>query len=209
MKFSRNTSNKYTLTLCEIHNEYIHGYIPQVSSDSIKGHWICQYVLDNKYDNISVDDDDDTDDDDNESDDNDSDDQRNNTKTEQWILSIFDKHTKYNKDEYINQMYNLNNLKHEFIQNYKNIVLQANYIKPQIALIIKLPGDEVVAILKTFWIKCVQRCWKRLYKKRQEIIKIRKHPNSIMYRMKTGYWEHNCFNYPEVKGMFWNNYIYI
>jgi hypothetical protein len=42
---------------------------------------------------------------------------------------------------------------HPLIRNYKNIITKANYIKPEIAEIFYLSGDECISILKTFWIR--------------------------------------------------------
>ena len=46
---------------------------------------------------------------------------------------------------------------HPFIRNYKNIISNTNYIKPEIAEIFYLSGDECISILKTFWIRIFVR----------------------------------------------------
>ena len=63
----------------------------------------------------------------------------------------------------------LNN--HEYIRNYSHIVHSSLYMLPQIAQIIYLSGGECICILKTFWLKCVQRCWKREFANGKKCIK--------------------------------------
>jgi len=43
-------------------------------------------------------------------------------------------------------------------------------------------------ILKTFWIKLIQRRWKKIYKKRMHVIRNRMMPNNILYRERNGNW---------------------
>jgi hypothetical protein len=45
-----------------------------------------------------------------------------------------------------------------------------------------------VAILKTFWLRIVQRCWKKVYKARQDILKKRKTIHALRERERTGLW---------------------
>lgn len=58
--------------------------------------------------------------------------------------------------------YNQHNLwkKHPFIYNYRTI---CKGMKPQIAKCIYLQSGECVCIIKTFWIKIIQRRWKKIY----------------------------------------------
>ena len=60
--------------------------------------------------------------------------------------------------------------RHPRIRNYKNIALKSDYIRPEIAECIYLSGDECVAVLKTFWIRLVQRNWKRVFQERCRMI---------------------------------------
>lgn len=195
-------NKSFNLILCEIHNEYIHGFIPGSSTPSIKGHWICHYVLKDEYLQEHYD----------EGDYEDEDEELITINaSNQGILSIFNHYTKYSQREYINRIYlhQINHLKHEFIKNYKNIVLRPYYLSPQIAKIVRLSGDEDVAILKTFWIRCIQRCWKNLYRRRKEIISKRKAITSLIYKELHGIWPGNCRLYPQAKGLFWHNSRYL
>jgi len=93
---------------------------------------------------------------------------------------------------------NLNNLQHNIFRNYKNIILN---IKPEIAQCIYLDTQECIAILKTFWIKIIQRTWKNIIKKRKEIIKNRCNIFSLKYREINGKFPKELLNYPTLKGM--------
>jgi hypothetical protein len=63
--------------------------------------------------------------------------------------------------------------RHPRIRNYKNIASKFDYIKPEIAECIYLSGDECVAVLKTFWLRLVQRAWKRVFQERCRMIETR------------------------------------
>ena len=95
----------------------------------------------------------------------------------------------------------LHNKKHKIYRNYRNIINNENYIKPEITECIYLNTGHFVAIKKTFWIKLIQRTWKSILKKREIIIKKRYHPKSLLYREIIGRWPEDCCNYPGLKGM--------
>lgn len=52
---------------------------------------------------------------------------------------------------------------HPYIRNYNHI--NKNILNIQIAEKVILKGGECVAILKTFWIKIIQRTWKKVFRK--------------------------------------------
>jgi hypothetical protein len=89
---------------------------------------------------------------------------------------------------------------HSLYRNYKNIISRQNYIKPEIAQCVYLENQECVAILKTFWIKIIQRTWKNVIRNRKDIVKKICNLNYLRQRNIT-----NCTNknilYPELKGM--------
>jgi hypothetical protein len=94
------------------------------------------------------------------------------------------------------------NLEHKLIRNYINIVTKDNYITPQIGQRIYLSGDECVAIIKTMWLRIVQRCWRRVYKERLQILSnIRKNPQYLLRREYDSKWN---IRIPTIHGMFWN-----
>lgn len=79
-------------------------------------------------------------------------------------------------------------LQHPTIRNYNKIIETNNYIKIDIVCVDELTGNETVGYIKTFWIKIIQRRWKKIYKQRQDILKQRMLPKSIREREITGKW---------------------
>lgn len=57
----------------------------------------------------------------------------------------------------------INNTRHPTIRNYNNIIKRVNYIKLDIIECIEIDSGEIIAIIKTFWIKIFQRKWKKYY----------------------------------------------
>ena len=86
---------------------------------------------------------------------------------------------------------------------YKN--LNVEHITETIELMkleyIYLDTGHCIAIKKTFLIRIIQRSWRNILKKREQIIKIRGHPNSLRQRAITGKWPESCRIYPSLKGM--------
>ncbi len=109
-----------------------------------------------------------------------------------------------NLDYYVFAVINSNKLNHNRIRNYKNIVNRANYIKPEIAQCIYLPSNECIAILKTFWIRLIQRKWKNILSERRKILEKRSNIISIIYREIYGNWPNGCLHYPRLTGMLSN-----
>ena len=101
-----------------------------------------------------------------------------------------------------NRYNNYRNKKHDIFKNYKNIISSKNYIKPEIAKCIYLANNgECIAILKTFWLRLIQRTWKNIYKKRILLIKKKCSLNSLKYKEIYGKWPEDCYEYPLLKGM--------
>jgi hypothetical protein len=94
--------------------------------------------------------------------------------------------------------------KHPIIRNYQNIISNPNYIKPEIGEYIILPTHETITILKTFWIRIIQKKWKKVFKQKQTIIKQRCSIQSLKIRQTTGYWPTYCNVLPGLKGMLYN-----
>jgi hypothetical protein len=107
---------------------------------------------------------------------------------------------KYYKKYYEKKYYD-SSLSHKLLRNYNNIIKNPNYLNLQIGKIHYLKGDECVCVIKTFWLKLVQRAWKRVYKMRKRIIQLRHRPDSIMYRQITCKWPNNCNFMPSIRGM--------
>lgn len=64
-----------------------------------------------------------------------------------------------------------------------------------------LSGNEMVGICKTFWLKMIQRKWKKIFAERRRIEKLRKLPKSLCYREYYGQWEPELNVLPTIQGM--------
>ena len=72
---------------------------------------------------------------------------------------------------------------------------------PELAECIILPTGERVCIIKTIWLKLIQRKWKYIYKKRMEVWNKRKSVKALIFREINGKWPNACNYYPNLKGM--------
>ena len=90
---------------------------------------------------------------------------------------------------------------HPTIRNYHNIISRQNYIKPEIGKYIMLPTNEAVAILKTFWLRIVQRKWKKVFRERKNMIRNRLSLTSLHTRQITGKWPKKYETLPGLRGM--------
>lgn len=75
---------------------------------------------------------------------------------------------------------------HPIIRNYKNIIYNKNFFKIEIIQEDILNGLEYVGYLKTFWLRILQRKWKKIFKQRQEILRMMSNPKRLMKREITG-----------------------
>jgi hypothetical protein len=90
---------------------------------------------------------------------------------------------------------------HPTIRNYHNIISRQNYIKPEIGTYIMLPTQEAVAILKTFWLRIIQRKWKKVFQERKNMIRNRLGLYSLYMRQITGNWPKEFEKLPCLTGM--------
>jgi len=95
----------------------------------------------------------------------------------------------------------IRNGKHAIYRNYRNIISEPDYIKPEIAQCVYLESKHCVAILKTFWIKWIQRTWKNICTERKRILNERCNVKSIRHRELTGKWPSICNHWPRLQGM--------
>ena len=87
------------------------------------------------------------------------------------------------------------------IINFNNIVSKDGYIRPQIAENITLESGHRICVIKTIWIKLIQRTWKKVFDLRKTVIKRRCTVYSLKTREITGKWPENCRVYPQLHGM--------
>ncbi len=86
---------------------------------------------------------------------------------------------------------------HPTIRNYRKVTNK--YIRLEIIQADVLTGQEEVAYLKTFWLRIVQRRWKKIYKARKELIQQRSQLQAIRERQRTGQWPILLRNWPRFK----------
>ncbi len=191
--------NKYYLMLCELHYYVKHGKT-QDSNPNIDGHYIVfdRYVPNtwNYFASLEEFVEFDTDD---EYSSDDEDIYFHNMS----VINIYDDIRDLNM-YYSTLNYNIlerTHKKHPIIRNYFNIVKKSNYIKPEIGEYIILPTQESIAILKTFWIRIIQRKWKKVFMQRKSIISERCSLFNLSNKELTGKWNTHCSNLPGLKGM--------
>lgn len=83
---------------------------------------------------------------------------------------------------------------------------ESNRFRIEIAQCVYLPSEHCVSIIKTFWLKLIQKKWKKICKERKLCIERRTTLNAIRYKEIYGKWPNNCLNYPNLKGMLSNLY---
>lgn len=65
------------------------------------------------------------------------------------------------------------------------------------------PQDRYIAIKKTFWLRLVQRRWKKVYRERCDILERRMHLSSLRYREIHGKYPAGLRVLPTIYGMMW------
>jgi hypothetical protein len=104
--------------------------------------------------------------------------------------------------DFINNEYKLlTSYSHDIFPNYSNIVLIENYIKPEIIECKYIDSGHYIAIIKTFWIKIIQRFWKNIFKNRENAYKNRKNLFAIQHYEITGKWPPYCYSIGGLRGM--------
>jgi hypothetical protein len=200
---------KYNLVLCELHYSPIHGKTHD-SCPNIEEHYLIiemfdgksGFILDELYNSVQyVEYDTDPEyinsDSDEESYDNSDEDNEN------MFIHISNIQKLY-VTEYADISRAQNYIPHKTIRNYHNIISRPNYIRPEIAECFELPTLEHIAIIKTIWLKIIQRKWKVVFAARKIIIQMRTTPSSLVIRQLTGIWPKHCQILPGIKGMLSN-----
>ena len=135
-----------------------------------------------------------------------------------YLVHIELKKTNYFNNKFIKSLYKHNkrlayNLRignsrimHPFIRNYVNLLETKSISQVQIAQCIMLPGGEIIAILKTFYIRIIQRAWKKIFALRVKIQMKKRHPTNLLYRARHGVWPRDCLNAPSLRGLLIKKY---
>ena len=86
----------------------------------------------------------------------------------------------------------INAIIHPTIRNYKHMIYNQLFVLPQIVEKINGPNEYTSAIIKTHYLRLIQRKWKSIYAERRKIIAFRKNPKAINHRKIYGVWPQHC-----------------
>ena len=119
------------------------------------------------------------------------------------FLKHYTKYVKNILENYYQNMfihYLTTTISHRTISNFENIISNETNYKVDIVQKIQLEGDfaPTIAIVKTHYLRLIQRKWKNIFKKRQDIIKKRMTLQSLRYREINGSWPKECSQLPTI-----------
>jgi hypothetical protein len=63
------------------------------------------------------------------------------------------------------------------------------------------PGEECIGVLKTHWLRLIQRRWKTIMFEREQMTRARAMPSSLSVREATGQWPAGIRQLPGIRGM--------
>lgn len=86
-------------------------------------------------------------------------------------------------------------------QNLLRSIMTDSALRLEIAQCIYLPSNYCVSIIKTMWIKFIQRTWRRVLKERNQFISKMSTSNILQFREIHGKWTNIRLKYPGLKGM--------
>jgi len=89
---------------------------------------------------------------------------------------------------------------HPHIRNFETIISNTNYFQFHLVQVLTL-HDAYVCIVKTHYIRWIQRAWRNLISRRNHIISQRKNPTNLIYRSIHNRWPESCINLPSYKGI--------
>lgn len=172
----------YYLGLCELHCAKLHGGVD-----------LDHYIIIQKIKNFSFTDYFET---------NEEEEEEQMDDFEENQLYLLDDMIECYTENYINFIRQCRNRNpHTIIKNYLQIIQKEDYIKPEIMQQVKLKSGERVAIIKTVWLKIIQRTWKNVFTKRKQILEMRKSISELNYRRIHGKWSLKCLYTPSIYGM--------
>lgn len=200
---NNNNNTKFNLILCELFNSNIHGspYDDNQEKQEVNGHYLVIERFDGRTRRLlDIDNEYDIEDENTDTDDSDIDSVINSD----FTLSTIDEFAEYYNVDYLSCVISHNLEPHSIIRNYENIITKPDYIKPEIAECIILETQHCVAIIKTIWIKLIQRKWKKVYAERKNILRKRMSSASLSTRELTGSWPQHCRYLPSIYGILSN-----
>lgn len=189
-------NNKNRLALCELHYTPIHGKTYE-SCPTIESHYLLIATFKPTQQNIDTRISEDLIDSDSESSDSDNVDDFDDTHNQMYHMPSVMRMYRRQYDRIIAHPTMLRKYSHTTIRNYQAIIAKKNYIQPEIVECIVLMTRETVVIKKTFWLRLIQRSWKRIHRIRMNTIK---NVQFIMdYQLHPGY----SNKIPNIRGMLW------
>lgn len=123
------------------------------------------------------------------------------------VETIIDNKDFFNQEDFLDIQSHLNFLKlsyeriqcnHPIIRNYREII-HNKYMKYEIIEEDYLDGGECVGYIKTFWLKILQRKWKKIFAERKRLINKRKTQQALHYREIYGQWPKDCMTFPHLR----------
>lgn len=167
------SKTRFNLVICELYNRGIHGVPDKNSNSGVESH----YLVNGRFKNFNMCD----------------------INEYDYIVML--------RARYMNLSNKYINSNNEYVnrtrfRNYINIITREDYIRPEIAECIYLSGNECVAIIKTFWIRLIQRTWKKVYRAKMETIRKMKSIHYLKDREISG---RRLLSIPTLKGML--NYL--
>ena len=187
-------NNKNRLALCELHYTPIHGKTNE-SYPTIESHYLLIATFKPTEQNIVLQpnvDGEDSDSESSDSDDIDFDEQQNEMYHLQSVMRMYRR-----QYHMITHTPLITNQPHKTIRNYEAIIAKPNYLQPEIVQCIVLMTRETVVVKKTFWLRLIQRTWKRVFRLRRSIA--RNLDFIINYQIEGGY----SNKIPSIRGMLW------
>ena len=155
MEYTNQNDSKYCLAYCEIFNSKIHGK-DHSSSKNIDSHYLIFMTLHNH-------------------------DFHNHAEfgeISNYICMIREK----TKNRYFNFFMYSHYSDHPVIRNYSEILIKKDYISLEIIECVELEGGEQVAIYKTFWLRIIQRKWKRYCESKKKRVAALLQPYGLFMR---------------------------
>jgi hypothetical protein len=165
----------FSLVLCELHFIPIHGK-NETSDPNIETHYLLysRYnpFLENNWISYYTPNDDEDDDEDDDDDDDE----------EYLMFDLYNLRCLLKANLAFEQYFG----PHPCIRSYYKICEERNrYVNPEIGQVIDLPTGESVVIIKTIWLRIIQRKWKKIIDQRKQITQSYK---SIKFREIHGTW---------------------
>lgn len=189
--------SKNQIVLCELYHDFLHG------DETMCGQYLVIETFTDLFEKEEELDSESDSDSESNSDSNSDSDSKESELESKYLLELC---TELHREKYIDLFENprFTAYKHKSIRNYHDIVRHPLYIQPQIAHCFYLHGrNETICILKTFWLRLVQRRWKHVFQRRKWMVEhnVRFSIADLKYREIYGRWSDDKPVLPSLKGM--------